>query len=273
MLEDLSLQGFVMKGSKILDYPHVSLALRCLGELHAYSFVIRAANPEMFEKFQRMQEPLVDENFYNNNAFRSKELAKVVIKALADEDEHYVKRVQQFADNVKDNMCSAVDGTLAEPYAVVNHGDAWTNNILFKYDKDGKTPRDLRFLDFQLCRYASPVLDLVYILFCCCTQETRSKYYDQLIHEYYETLSKYLRKCGYDPDILFPYEALSQQFIKFGKFAAGMALYVLHLFSIEDADIGIMNDNTVLFERLQTDSFYRSMVKGTFKDLVDRNYL
>ncbi|EZA60075.1 hypothetical protein X777_13900 [Ooceraea biroi] len=52
-----------------------------------------------------------------------------------------------------------------------------------------------------------------------------------------------------------------------------MALYVLHLFSIEDADIGIMNDNTVLFERLQTDSFYRSMVKGTFKDLVDRNYL
>ncbi|RLU14993.1 hypothetical protein DMN91_012880 [Ooceraea biroi] len=238
MLEDLSLQGFVMKGSKILDYPHVSLALRCLGELHAYSFVIRAANPEMFEKFQRMQEPLVDENFYNNNAFRSKELAKVVIKALADEDEHYVKRVQQFADNVKDNMCSAVDGTLAEPYAVVNHGDAWTNNILFKYDK-----------------------------------ETRSKYYDQLIHEYYETLSKYLRKCGYDPDILFPYEALSQQFIKFGKFAAGMALYVLHLFSIEDADIGIMNDNTVLFERLQTDSFYRSMVKGTFKDLVDRNYL
>ncbi|XP_026830635.1 uncharacterized protein LOC113563360 isoform X2 [Ooceraea biroi] len=56
-------------------------------------------------------------------------------EALADEDEHYVKRVQQFADNVKDNMCSAVDGTLAEPYAVVNHGDAWTNNILFKYDK------------------------------------------------------------------------------------------------------------------------------------------
>lgn len=139
--------------------------------------------------------------------------------------------------------------------------------------QDGKTPCDLRFLDFQLCRYASPVLDLVYVLFCCCTQETRKKHYDQMIREYYETLSRFLEKCGYDPDILFPYEALMQQLVKFGKYGAGMALYVLHLFSTEDGEISLMNDMNLLEERLQTDSFYRSMVKGTFKDLVDKNYI
>jgi len=139
--------------------------------------------------------------------------------------------------------------------------------------QDGKTPYDLRFIDFQLSRYASPVLDLVYILFCCCTQETRSKYYDQLVHEYYETLAKFLKKYGYDPDILFPYEALLQQFRKFGMYAAGMALYVIHLFSIDDSDLDLMYNSNLLEERIQTNNFYKSMLKGTLKDLIDRNYI
>jgi len=81
MLEDLSHQNFVMKSSKILDYPHLSLTLRCLGELHAYSFIIRVVNPKSFDKFKQMKEPIFDENLYKNNP-RSQKFAIVAIKVL-----------------------------------------------------------------------------------------------------------------------------------------------------------------------------------------------
>lgn len=58
MLKDLTPEGFVMAKSKIMDYPHLRLALRCLGELHACSFIIRYADPTSFEKLKRIDEPV-----------------------------------------------------------------------------------------------------------------------------------------------------------------------------------------------------------------------
>ncbi|XP_011702312.1 PREDICTED: uncharacterized protein LOC105458579 [Wasmannia auropunctata] len=274
LLENLTPQGFVMAKSKIMDYPHLSLAMRCLGEFHAYSFITRAANPASFEKLQRIEEPLFNEQSDRNENDESmmKTVIETIFKILANEDKHYSERYQQFLENMQQCMIDATDGKAAEPYAVVNHGDYWTNNMLFKYDKEGN-PCDLRFLDLQICRYASPVLDLVYLLFCCCTQETRRKHFDQVIHEYYETLSKCIEKAGYDPNILFPYEVLSQHFTKFGKFAAMMATFVLHIFTSNDVEMNSTYLNDILRERGENDSFYRSMVIGTFKDLVDRNYI
>ncbi|XP_012054241.1 PREDICTED: uncharacterized protein LOC105617285 [Atta cephalotes] len=275
MLENLAPQGFVMAKSKILDYPHLSLALRCLGEFHAYSFITRVTNPTNFEKL-KMKEHLFNKRLVDNIDDKEKDLSKMLIelvfKALANEDKHYSERYQRFVENMMQNMFDAVDGKAAEPYTVVNHGDSWTNNMLFKYDEEN-IPYDLRFIDLQLCRYASPVLDLLYILFCCCTQETRNEYFDQVIYEYHETLSRYIERAGYDPNILFPYEVLSKHLTKFGKYAAGMATYTIHIFTSNDVEIKNAYDSDILRERIENDSFYRSMLIGTFKDLVDRNYI
>ncbi|RZF48571.1 hypothetical protein LSTR_LSTR016926, partial [Laodelphax striatellus] len=42
---------------------------------------------------------------------------------------------------------------------VLNHGDFWTNNILYKYDDQGNI-LDLKLVDFQFTRSASPAMDL-----------------------------------------------------------------------------------------------------------------
>ncbi|XP_036146115.1 uncharacterized protein LOC118646716 [Monomorium pharaonis] len=281
LLENLTPQGFVMSKSKIMDYPHLKLVMRCLGEFHAYSFITKAANPTAFEKMRQMKEHIFLEVVNSGEQLeaneRMKKLGKmlfyIVLKALANEDKHYSERYQRFMENMPQNMFAATNGKEAEPYAVVNHGDCWTNNMLFKYDQE-KNPCDLRFLDFQLCRYASPVLDLVHILFCCCTQETRSKCFDQIIKDvYYKTLSDTIKKAGYDPNVLFSYEILLQHFTKFGKHAAGIATFTVHYYTTNDVDFTSVYDTNRLEERIEKDSFYRNMLIETFKDIIDRNYI
>jgi hypothetical protein len=51
----------------------------------------------------------------------------------------YKQRVGDFMQNYFNNMLKCVDGAAAEPYAVICHGDCWTNNCLFKYSKVQQT--------------------------------------------------------------------------------------------------------------------------------------
>jgi len=68
-------------------------------------------------------------------------------------------------------------------------------------------------------------------------QETRSKYVDQMIYDYYKALSKYIKRAGYNPNILFLREVLFQHFIKCGKYAAGMATFILHFTFISNVEL------------------------------------
>ena len=40
----------------------------------------------------------------------------------------------------------------------IGHCDPWFNNMMFKYNKDGK-PNGIILIDFQIPSYASPMLD------------------------------------------------------------------------------------------------------------------
>lgn len=46
---------------------------------------------------------------------------------------------------------------------VLNHGDLWVNNMMFKYDANGR-PIDLVFVDYQMSFYSSPGIDINYFL-------------------------------------------------------------------------------------------------------------
>ena len=115
------------------------------------------------------------------------------------------------------------------------------------------------------------------MLFTCCPPEMRKKYYNELLRQYHNSLAQCLKELGSNVEKLFPFEKLLEQLKQFANFGASMALIALHLFARQEGespkifhDIGYLKSLT---KTLETNQLYASMMKGTFKDMVDKNYI
>ena len=68
---------------------------------------------------------------------------------------------------------------------------------MFKYDSAGNIV-DFRLVDWQVCRYGTPALDLIYVLFTSANQDVRDNRMDELLSVYLESLNSRLEQlnCG-----------------------------------------------------------------------------
>lgn len=84
--------------------------------------------------------------------------------------------------------------------------------------QDVSNPDDLCIIDYQACKFASPVLDLFYNIFGSTESEFRQKEYQNLLQHYHKSLSKAIRRLGSDPELLFTYKDLENELLRFGKY-------------------------------------------------------
>lgn len=75
--------------------------------------------------------------------------------------------------------------------AVVNFGDCWTNNLMFKYDEQGK-PINVNFLDFQLARVTSRCSDLSYLLSTSIKMAVLNENFNELLKIYHDSFNAFI---------------------------------------------------------------------------------
>lgn len=92
-------------------------------------------------------------------------------------------------------------------------------------------------LDYQIARYVSPVIDLVYFIFASTDKPFRDAHYKELLKIYHSTLSKLLERLGENPEVVFPFEALEKQLKKFGRFGLIMAFMLIPTMNIQSQDV------------------------------------
>lgn len=118
-------------------------------------------------------------------------------------------------------------------------------------------------VDWQISRYCSPSLDLLYFLFAATDKQTRDKEYDNLLHLYYSSLADMVTKLGSDPEKLFTFDDLKNQLKKCGKFAFLMAPILVQVMMADAKDVPDLDD---LSENVARNDGNLSLVKGYDSD-------
>jgi Domain of unknown function (DUF227). len=200
VLEDLKESGFkLVDRRKRLDFDHSLLVVRKLAEFHATSIALHHEDGSYMESFS--------EGHYTQIMYDGvKSFFNQTFDALICNLEKWggfersISKLEKLSEKATDIMMEQIrprDGGIV----VLNHGDVWVNNLMFKYSRDGQV-EDVRFFDFQLARFTSPAIEL-HFFFCLSIQEEVlfHKFYD-LIEEYYLVLSEKLECYKCDPNLV-----------------------------------------------------------------------
>lgn len=127
-------------------------------------------------------------------------------------------------------------------------------------------------VDWQLMRYCSPAIDLLYNLFGITDKEFRARYYDKLIETYYSSLSDTIRRLGSDPDKLFTYADLQSELRQFGDFTLLSAPLLTRARVADADDVCDLDEYAAAIDKGEKADIFRPFVgdtMATFKKLLN----
>lgn len=235
VLEDLKEKNFVMaERLKGLDIVHMKLALAGLAKIHAASMVLYEKDKNAFKDFEmgfyNRQTRAFDVMFTSNLEVLTDEVATWVDWS---ESKYFAAKLKEFQKTLMENGCKAFDFNEDELNAF-NHGDLWTNNILYTYEKSA--PSEAIILDFQYSFFGSAVLDLQYFLFTSLPDALRFEKMEELIQFYYYQLKDLMERLSYDMRKFPSLHGFQIEFFKkifYGKSSKILTFLILNKFSLK----------------------------------------
>lgn len=198
LLEDLSVSGFTIidRHTQSITVDHVRLIMQSLGKFHAISFALKDQQPEKFNEYaSKLDEIFIRRSDPHLRAFFNNQSESVFKVVSGENDAHLLAKVKKlYEQEAIDIAADCLELKSTDGATVISHGDAWQNNTMFRYDKDGK-PIEISLIDWQISRHSSPIIDIVYYMFCCTTKELRDAHYEHFLKVYHESLSIHIRRC------------------------------------------------------------------------------
>ncbi|XP_044741012.1 uncharacterized protein LOC123302223 isoform X2 [Chrysoperla carnea] len=281
ILEDLSLLGFGMANRQIgLDMKHSLMAMEYLAKLHAASALLYKEKPETMDFY--------DFGLFNDQhgkafveTFISKGFKGLIMAAEQWPGfEKYVEKLKKIQPKfVKHGIAL----TKKDPngFNVLCHGDTWINNMLFKYAEDKVTPVKMKFVDFQMSIFTSPVIDLHYFIFTSPAEEVRINHMEKLLQHYHSSLVKTIVQLGSSPDELRvpTYDQLVAEFHKrgfYGVVASAVIMPIIRAPPRDDASLdGIFSDDVDqgFVDFMYNNSAYRATMSNLLPYFDKKGYL
>uniref|UniRef100_A0AAG5CU16 CHK kinase-like domain-containing protein n=1 Tax=Anopheles atroparvus TaxID=41427 RepID=A0AAG5CU16_ANOAO len=199
VLDDLTYEGSNRMADRRagLDQHHAELALDLLAQFHAASAVYVEQGNTLSEDFVA---PKVMENMDRMGKDLFQPMLDNLLRYMADWDfvADYYADLQTLAKGVFDVLAKVITPR-EDTFSVLNHGDLWVNNMLFGYGTGVNANRasGVTLVDFQMCCWASPVIDLHSFLFTSVCPALRLAKLNYFVRYYQEKLVDNLVLLGY----------------------------------------------------------------------------
>ncbi|XP_011213899.2 uncharacterized protein LOC105233494 [Bactrocera dorsalis] len=274
LMEDLRPYGFKnVNRLEGFDMEHTKAALKKLAQWHAAS-AVRVETKGQYPK-------VVTEGIFNEGMLTMLEMMIELTAPLYMEcartyegHEEYYDSLQRchryYADELRPLM--NID---PNEFNVLNHGDFWVNNIMFQYDDAGKL-KETYFVDLQLTRYGSPMIDLYFLLLSSTSLDLKLKHFDYFIKYYHDNLIEYLKLLKY-PKKLPTLKEIHIAMLKYGPFAVNFVVCHLPLVLLEAkgganlTNLMDMTEKGMAIKRVMyTNSRYRQHIEALFPWLYHR---
>uniref|UniRef100_A0A8D8FJT2 (northern house mosquito) hypothetical protein n=1 Tax=Culex pipiens TaxID=7175 RepID=A0A8D8FJT2_CULPI len=193
VFHDLKSLNFTMANRQTgLDFAHCALIMKKIGKFHAASMRFSESNKDILDKHFHfsMFNPSVENHtdcisvVFENGL---KTLISVAEETWTDFDPKILAKMKKLLPVYLTKLKACLTQEFDDGFKVLNHGDLWCNNMLFKYSKQSEAVEDVVFVDYQISYYSSPGIDLNYALSNCPDLETRDRT-SELIDIYYSSL-------------------------------------------------------------------------------------
>ncbi|XP_054290345.1 uncharacterized protein LOC129005475 [Macrosteles quadrilineatus] len=194
VLEDLKANGFVMADrTKQLDYDHCRLYMDAAASMHAAYVAVHKQDPNVIESIEK--EKMFSNEVGGHEMFLS--MIKGGMTVLADATEK-ADGFQKYARVLRDAIPVLWEALVeihkpCDYINTINQGDPWTTNMMFKYDDEGNVT-EVKLIDFQCLRYASPFNDVVFLIWTSANNYVRTHKLNELYQNYLYTFNNKLEE-------------------------------------------------------------------------------
>ncbi|XP_055377019.1 uncharacterized protein LOC129609147 [Condylostylus longicornis] len=196
VIQDLSKMGYSSVGQRMCTMEEARMALEKLAKWHACSYVLNKETNGSLQKFVNgvFNLPTLESNVcFTKGTERLAQLARETPKL-----QKYADKLDQIKDLVLPKIRDVYEVCKKKTRVnVLGHGDFHAKNLMFKTNPKTKLSEEVFLVDFQVSIWCSMAIDLLYFIYMAIELESREKYFEELIYNFFCKFRETLKLLNY----------------------------------------------------------------------------